>query len=163
MERMSTEIDRLEDQLRRALEGEAWHGPAVLELLDGLSAAQAASHPIAGAHSIWELVLHLRSDYDLVLRRLAGDGRQLTAAEDWPACPAPTEENWQQTVQELELLNGKLRRAVRDFPDERLDDPLVAEVPYTAYTQFIGVTQHNLYHAGQIALLKRAMAATTAA
>ncbi len=160
---MSAEIDRLEEQLRRALEGEAVHGPAVLELLDGLSAAQAASHPIAGAHSIWELVLHLRSDYDLVLRRLAGDGRQLTAAEDWPACPAPTEENWQQTVQELELLNRKLRQAVRDFPDEQLDDPLVAEVPYTAYTQFIGVTQHNLYHAGQIALLKRAMAATTAA
>ena len=160
---MTAEVNRLEEQLRRALEGEAWHGPSVLELLAGLSAAQAASHPIAGAHSIWELVLHLRSDYDLVLRRLAGDGRQLTAAEDWPACPAPTEANWQQTVQGLELLNKQLRQAVRAFPDERLDDPLVAEVPYTAYTQFIGVTQHNLYHAGQIALLKRALAATTAA
>jgi len=160
---MTTEVNRLEEQLRRALEGEAWHGPSVLELLAGLSAAQAASHPIAGAHSIWELVLHLGSDYDLVLRRLVGDGRQLTAAEDWPACPASTEENWQQTVQELKLLNKKLRQAVRDFPDERLDDTLVPEAPYTAYTQFIGVTQHNLYHAGQIALLKRALAATTAA
>ena len=55
-----------------------------------------------------------------------------------------------------------LRQAVRDFPEERLDEPLVPEPPYTAYTQFIGVTQHNLYHAGQIALLKRALAATTA-
>jgi len=44
---------------------------------------------------------------------------------------------------------------VRHFPDERLDDPLVPEAPYTAYTQFIGITQHNLYHAGQIAMLKR--------
>jgi len=160
---MTTEVNRLEEQLRRALEGEAWHGPSVLELLAGLSAAQAASHPIAGAHSIWELVLHLRSDYDLVLRRLAGDGRQLTAPEDWPACPAPTEENWQQTVQELKHLNKKLRQAVRDFPVERLDDLLVPEVPYSAYMQFIGVTQHNLYHAGQIALLKRSLAASTAA
>ena len=160
---MTSEVERLEEQLRRALEGEAWHGPSVLELLAGVSAAQAASHPIAGAHSIWELVLHLGGDYDLVLRRLAGDGRQLTAVEDWPACPASTEENWQQTVQELKLLNKKLQQAVRDFPVERLDDPLVPEVPYTAYTQFIGVTQHNLYHAGQIALLKRALAATTAA
>jgi uncharacterized damage-inducible protein DinB len=160
---MTAEVNRLEEQLRRTLEGEAWHGPSVLESLAGLSTAQAASHPIAGAHSIWELVLHLGSDYDLVLRRLAGDGRQLTAAEDWPACPASTEENWQQTVQELKLKNKKLRQAVRDFPAERLDDPLVPEVPYTAYTQFIGVTQHNLYHAGQIALLKRALAATTAA
>jgi len=160
---MTAEVNRLEEQLRRALEGEAWHGPSVLESLAGLSAAQAASHPIAGAHSIWELVLHLASDYDLVLRRLAGDGRQLTAAEDWPACPASTEENWQQTAQELKLLNKKLRQTVRDFPDERLDDPLVPDGPYTAYTHFIGVTQHNLYHAGQIALLKRALAATTAA
>jgi uncharacterized damage-inducible protein DinB len=158
---MTSEAGRLEEQLRRALEGEAWHGPAVLELLAGLSAAQAASHPIAGAHSIWELVLHLGSDYDLVLRRLAGDGRQLTAAEAWPPCPAPTEENWKQTLLELELRHKKLREAVRDFPDERLDDLLVPEVPSTAYTQFIGVTQHNLYHAGQIALLKRASAALT--
>lgn len=66
-------------------------------------------------------------------------------------------------MQELKRLNEKLRQAVRDFPVERLDDPLVPEVPYSAYTQFIGVTQHNLYHAGQIALLKRALAATTAA
>ena len=59
VERMTAEVNRLEEQLRRALEGEAWHGPSVLESLAGLSAAQAASHPIAGAHSIWELVLHL--------------------------------------------------------------------------------------------------------
>lgn len=159
---MTAEVNRLEEQLRRAFEGEAWHGPSVLESLTGLSAEQAASHPIAGAHSIWELVLHLGSDYDLVLRRLAGDGRQLTAAEDWPASPASTEENWQRTLHEIKLRNKKLREALRGFPDERLDAPLVPETPYTAYTQFIGVTQHNLYHAGQIALLKRALAATTA-
>ena len=159
---MTSEVIRLEEQLRRALEGGAWHGPSVLELLAGVSAAQAARHPIAGAHSIWELVLHIASDYDLVLRRLAGDGHPLTAAEGWPACPAATEENWRRSVQELGRLNKKLRQAVRDFPAERLDDLLVPESPYTAYTQFIGVTQHNLYHAGQIALLKRALAATTA-
>ena len=160
---MTAEADRLDDQLRRALEGEAWHGPAVLELLAGVSAAQAASHPIPGAHSIWELVLHIASDYDLVLRRLSGDGRELTAAEDWPPCPPFTEENWRRTVEDLGRLNERLRQAVRDFPVERLDDRLVPESPYSAYTQFIGVTQHNLYHAGQIALLKRASAARAAA
>lgn len=159
MKRASMEGKRLEEQLRRALEGEAWHGPSVLELLAGVSAEQAASHPIAGAHSIWELVLHLRSDYDLVLRRMRGDGHPLTTGEGWPACPAPTEENWRQAVRELELGNEKLRQAVGDFPDEKLDAFLVPEVPYSAYTQFIGVTQHHSYHAGQIALLKRALAA----
>jgi uncharacterized damage-inducible protein DinB len=160
---MTRELNRLDQQLRRTLEGEAWHGPSVLELLAGVTAVQAASHPIGGAHSIWELVLHLSSDYTLILRRLAGDGRPLTQEEDWPTCPASTEENWERTVHDLRLLSDKLRLAVRNYPVDRLDDPIVSEVPYTAYAQFIGVTQHNLYHAGQIALLKRALARASAA
>jgi uncharacterized damage-inducible protein DinB len=154
---MQAELSRLDEQLRRALEGEAWHGPSVLEALEGVSAEQAAAHPITGAHSIWELVLHLCSDYDLILRRLSGDGRQLTESEDWPSVPEPTAENWNDSIRALRQLNDDLRREIRSFPEERLDQPLVPEPPYTAYTQFIGVTQHNLYHAGQMALLKKAL------
>lgn len=157
MNKMARETRRLEEQLKRALEGEAWHGPSVLESLAGVTGDEAAAHPIPGAHSIWELVLHLTSDYSLVLRRLSGDGRPLAAEEDWPPCPAVTDENWRQATQELKNLNQELRQAVRVFPEARLDEPLVSEVPYTAYTQFIGITQHNVYHAGQIALLKRAL------
>lgn len=159
MRAMSSEMMRLEEQLRRALEGEAWHGPSVLEALAGVSAEQAALHPIPEAHSIWELVLHIGSDYDLVLRRMAGDGRPLTPEEGWPPCPPATAENWKEAVEALRRSNQQLRKAVRAFPAERLDGLLVPQVPYTAYAQFIGVTQHNLYHAGQISLLKRALAA----
>jgi uncharacterized damage-inducible protein DinB len=150
-------VMRLDEQLRLALEGKAWHGPAVLEALAGVSAAQASSHPIAGAHSIWELVLHIGSDYALVLRRLAGDGRPLTPEEDWPSPPPATAESWQEAMAALRRANEELREAVRAFPPQKLDEPLVPESPYTAYAQFIGVTQHNLYHAGQISLLKRAL------
>lgn len=153
------EMMRLDEQLRAALEGEAWHGPSVLEALEGVSAEQAGKHPIPNAHSIWEIVLHIASDYALVLRRLTGDGRPFTAEEDWPPCPPATSENWQRDVESLRRLSQLLRQAVRAFPAERLDLPLVPGVPYTAYTQFIGVTQHNAYHAGQISLLKRAMVA----
>ena len=93
--------------------------------------------------------------YRLVLRRLGGDGSQLLPQDDWPQLPAVTPENWRDTVEVLRQLNLDLRRAVRAFPPDRLDAPLVAEPPYTAYTQFIGITQHDLYHVGQIALLKR--------
>ena len=154
---MTTELRRLEEQLKRALEGEAWHGPSVLEVLEGVSAHQAAAHPIAGAHSIWELVLHLSSDYGLILRRLGGDGRQLTESEGWPTVPEPSAQNWNESMRVLKQLNVELRQAIESFPRERLDEPLVPEVPYTAYTQFIGVTQHHLYHAGQMALLKKAL------
>jgi uncharacterized damage-inducible protein DinB len=153
------ETRRLEEQLERALEGESWHGPSLLECLEGVSAKDAAAHPIAGAHSIWEIALHLAGTYRLVLRRLAGEGRPLTPEEDWPALPAATPAHWRKTVEELSALDRRLREAVRSFPEGRLDRPLVPDVPYTAYTQFIGTTQHNLYHAGQIMMLKRALRA----
>jgi len=155
---MRRDCERLEAQLRLSFEGGAWHGPSVLESLAGVTAETAYQHPIAGAHSIWELLLHLAAGYRLVLRRLNGDGRQLTAAEDWPSVPSPTAAGWQDAIRDLHELNIQIRRAVRDYDPARLDQPLVPEPPYTAYTQFIGLTQHDLYHAGQIAILKRAMA-----
>jgi hypothetical protein len=69
-------------------------------------------------------------------------------------------ENWRDAIASLKQLNDDLRRAVRNFSESRLDQTLVAEAPYSAYTQFIGVTQHNLYHAGQIALLRKSLAAS---
>jgi uncharacterized damage-inducible protein DinB len=154
---MTSELARIDEQLRTAIEGGAWHGPAVLELLAGVTPEQASAHPIAGAHSIWELVLHLGGTYRLVLRRLRGDGTAIAPEEDWPPVPDTTAESWQATIDALRALNEEARRAVSHFAEERLDQPLVADPPYTAYVQFIGLTQHDLYHAGQIALLKRAL------
>jgi len=154
---MSTELERIEEQLRRAFEGDAWHGPAVLETLQGITAAQAHAHPIAGAHSVWEVVLHLSYTYRVVRRRIRGDGTPIRAEEDWPVVPPATEADWQDAVGALRRVNAELRDAVRAFPAGRLDEPLVPDPPYTAYTQFIGITQHDLYHAGQISLLKRAL------
>lgn len=152
----SAEIDRLASQLRLAFEGPAWHGPSVLEALAGVTAEQALAHPIAGAHGIWELALHIRSSYGLVLRRLRGDGAPMTPEEDWPPVPSPTEASWRDTIRSMQEQNARLRAAVQAFDPGALDRPIVPEPPYTAYTQFIGVTQHDLYHAGQIAILKKA-------
>jgi uncharacterized damage-inducible protein DinB len=150
-----SESTRIEDQLRRAFEGEAWHGPGVLELLNGVTHEQAAARPIAGIRSIWELVLHLGGAYRLVLRRLKANASPLTPDEDWPTTPEPTAANWQIAIEDLRALNEQIRREVARFDAARLDQPLIADPPYTAHTQFIGLTQHDLYHAGQIAILKR--------
>ena len=148
-------IDALDDQLRRSMEGEAWHGPSVREALEGVTVEEASAHPIPGAHSIRELVLHIAAGNQLVLRRLEGDGRQLSPEEDWPTPAEATEDAWQRDVESLFALSQRLREAVATFPAERLDDPLVPQPPYSAFTQFIGLTQHDLYHAGQIVLLRR--------
>jgi uncharacterized damage-inducible protein DinB len=154
---MKREIERIEMQLRRSFEGGAWHGPSLLETLAGVTPEEAHAHPVRGAHSIWELALHLEGTYRLVLRRLQGDDAQLTPDEDWPPVPAPTGAAWSEAIETLRELNKRIRGAILAFRPDRLDEPLVAEPPYTAYVQFVGITQHDLYHAGQIAILKRAL------
>ena len=136
----------------------AWHGPAVPELPAVVTMAQAHARPIPGVRSIWELVLHLGGAYRIVLRRLRGDATPLAPDEDFPPVPEPSEANWRGAVEGLRSLNAEVRQAVIGFDPDRLDAPLVADPPYSAYTQFVGLTQHDLYHAGQIALLKRALA-----
>jgi uncharacterized damage-inducible protein DinB len=153
---MSTELERLESQLKRSFEGEAWHGPSVLEALEDITPEAAYAHPVAGAHSVWELVLHLSATYRLVLRRLHGDNAQLTPTEDWPLVPSPTPSSWREAVSSLQELNKQVRGAVLRFDPQQLEQPLPAGSPHTAYTQFIGITQHDLYHAGQIAILRKA-------
>ena len=119
-----------------------------------------AQHPIDGAHSIWELVLHLTWTYGLVLRKLTGHSTGLGARDDWPLAPLPpSEENWVAAINTLRELNAQVRRAVTGFPEDRLADPPVEDPRHSAYTQLIGLTQHDAYHAGQIVLLKRAVQA----
>ena len=153
---VSTELERLEAQLKRSFEGEAWHGPSVLEALKDVTPQVAHAHPMSGVHSIWELVLHLSGTYRIVLRRLQGEDAQLTPAEDWPAVPSPTASAWAEAVGALQELNEQVRDAIRRFDPGQLDQPFTPGGAYTAYTQFIGITQHDLYHAGQIAILKKA-------
>jgi uncharacterized damage-inducible protein DinB len=148
------ELRRLEEQLRRAFEGEAWHGPSLMEALDGITAEQAAATPSTGGHSIQELARHVLATYGLVLRRLDGNGAPLTPEQDWPETPSA----WQETIAALRRANQALCDRLRTFPHEELERQLVPESPTTAYQNFIGIMQHDLYHAGQIVLLKRAQA-----
>ena len=154
---MLLDAEILADQISRAFRGESWHGPSVLEVLAGVSAEDAAAHPIAGAHSIWEIVLHLTSGYILVLRRVRGEGAQLSPEEEWPPVGEASSEAWREAQHTLEQLNQQLQSAVRAFPAERLSQELGSRYP--AYVQFCGAPQHDLYHAGQIVILRKALSA----
>jgi hypothetical protein len=81
---MQVDMEIIVDQIRRAFWGGSWHGPSVREVLAGVSADDAAAHPITGAHSIWEIVLHMTGGYRLVLRRVRGERAQLSPEEEWP-------------------------------------------------------------------------------
>jgi len=146
------------DQICRAFQGKSWHGPSVREVLADISAKDAAAHPIPGAHSIWEIVLHLIGGYNLVLRRLHGERVQLSEEEAWPPVTEFSAPAWRESQDTLEQLNQQLQSAVRAFPIQRLSEELGSKYP--AFIQFIGAPQHDLYHAGQIVMLKKALAAS---
>jgi len=149
---------RIADQLHRAFAGEAWHGPSVLEILSGLDASGAAVRPLPGAHDIWEIVLHIAVWDDVARRRLAGEVVEPTPAEDWPAVTETTPEAWQRAVDHLTQTHDALIRSVTAFSDARLLERVPGKEPAynTIYFLLHGVVQHELYHAGQIALLRKA-------
>jgi len=149
------EIERITDQLKRAFEGEAWHGPSVLEIIENISSQQAAARPFDGIHSIWEIVLHIAAWERAVLRRLNGDRAQLPTEEDWPAVTATTDEAWEQTRQALNQGHDDLRDAIASLDESRLDQPIIEGLS-SVYVTLHGIVQHDLYHAGQIAILKKA-------
>src|SRR5436190_2787538 len=154
------EVERIGDQFRRAFAGEAWHGPAVLALLEGVTAQQAAAHPVAGAHSIWELTLHIAAWENACKLRLEGDPAQLSDEEDWPAVTDLSEEAWIRTKEHLRSVHSELQKAIARVDESKLDLPIMthATIPFsTTYVTLHGGVQHDLYHAGQIAILKKAL------
>jgi hypothetical protein len=95
--------------------------------------------------------------YNLVLGRVHGERAQLGPEEEWPPVLEVSSEAWGESQHTLEQLNQQLVNAVRAFPAERLSQELGSE--YSAYIQFLGAPQHDLYHAGQIVVLKKAISA----
>lgn len=149
------EIARLDDQLRRAFEREAWSGPSLLETLDGLGAAPAAKRPLEGSHTIHEIVLHLTAWHDIVRRRIGGERVDVTPATDWPQVTAIGDAAWAAALGGLRSGHAALRAAVRALDPATLDlKPPGSEV--SRYVLIQGAAQHDLYHAGQIVLIRRA-------
>lgn len=149
-----SEVERIVDQLKRAFEGEAWHGPSVLATIENITAQQAAARAFDGAHSIWELVLHIAAWESAVLRRLHGDRAQLPTEEDWPAVVATSNEAWEDAIQELKQGHADLRATIAGLDESRLDEPIIEGLS-SVYVTLHGIVQHDLYHAGQIAILKK--------
>ncbi len=153
----NSEATRIADQLRRAFEGSAWHGPALLELLEDVDIATAAAKPVAKVHSIWELVLHIAAWDGAALRRLSGEKCQPSGLANFPLVTKPTESAWRKTLAETKRTHDTLVRTVAALPDSRLGDRVPGK-RYDFYYMLHGIAQHELYHAGQIAILKKAHA-----
>ena len=158
------EAEWLVDQLKRAHDGDPWHGSPVKEILKGVTAKEAAAAPPRGAHSIWAIVLHMTGWRNEVADRAAGKPAGEPVTGDWPEAGDPTPVRWTQALAALDAAHIRLVQAVAAMSDDRLltptndsrSRPLGTGV--TCYVLLHGIVQHDAYHAGQIAILKKILA-----
>jgi uncharacterized damage-inducible protein DinB len=146
--------DRLATLLERTITGPMWHGPALDEVLANVTATQAAARPIAGAHSIFELVVHIRAWADIPRARLTRNMPAPTATDDWPAVGETSDAAWRKAVDGMRESYRALAADVRKLDDAALDGNVLGR-DYTLYSMLHGVVEHGCYHGGQIALLKK--------
>ncbi len=152
----SDEISRIADQLRRVCDGPSWLGPSLKELLSGIDQPRAQHRPIATAHTIWELILHIAAWMRIARERLsATKTRDHSAEENWPAQTPTIAGAWTDALETLNRELDQLEQAILAFPPERLNHTAPASEPQTFYILLHGVVQHIAYHAGQIAILKK--------
>ena len=152
-----SERRRILDLLDRAYRGPAWHGPALLETLEGVNAALAAKRPPKAVHSIWELVEHVASWNDIVARRIAGETPEVPDELNFPPIPKRTPAAWKATLRRLARTQARFRREVARFPIAKIGRRRhkISERWNTWNVLIHGQIQHGLYHAGQIAMLRR--------
>ena len=158
---MTSESIRIIDQLKRAHDGDPWHGSPVKDILQGVTHDQAARRPPNGAHSIWELVLHMTGWRNEVAQRASGGPSGEPAAGDYPDIGDPTAARWTAALEALDRSHVNLVNVVQGMSDDHLlkptndprNRPLGTGVSY--YELLHGIVQHDAYHAGQIAILKK--------
>lgn len=153
---MRTEVERISHLIKNAYNGSAWHGSSVITLLDGISATQAANHPLEKCHSIWEIIRHMIVWRQFAWNKLVGEKTfdVINSQQDWPYIESFANTAWQETLTDLEDSQQSLLQALNQIDDSLLEQ----RVPGRNYSYYIllhGIIQHDLYHLGQIALLKQ--------
>ena len=155
---MKTECNRIAFQLESTINGEAWYGDPLREIIADVSAKEAQAHPIANAHSIWELLYHVEAWVKFAIGAIDGTPippwPAMPVELDWPAVPETSERAWKQAVASFFSHHLKLVAKIKGFTDEGLEETVPGRT-YNFYRLFQSTTQHAVYHAGQIALLKK--------
>ena len=159
MARTGPAVAALVALLDEAFERQSWHGPNLRGALRGLRAAKATWRPAPGRHSAWEITVHAAYWKYAAWRRLTGEKRGSFArpGSNWfPPAAQANEARWRQDLALLVTCHERLRAAVAKLSDEDLTrrSPGGRE---TIGRLVRGIAAHDLYHAGQIQLLKRLM------
>lgn len=150
--------EKLQQELEKVLSGQPWYGEPIYAILNKVtfeSAYERAGH----AHTIVEIIMHMVSWTEEVIDRLNEKPASLPVSGDWPEPGEPNQEKWKMWIDDLKLVNVNLLQTIRDFPGNKWDEAIIDEretEPVTTYKELVyGFIQHQIYHAGQIAVLLR--------
>ena len=141
--------------LDRAYDQQPWHGTNLRGSIRGLTPAVAAWRPARNRHNIWEIVVHAAYWKYAVLRRLTGQKRGSfpLKGSNWFVRP-DAEATWRADLALLDRMHAELRKAIAALPKRDLHvAPRGSKV--SNFAIIAGVAAHDLYHAGQIQLLKK--------
>ena len=157
MKKGMNELELLLEIIDQAYERQAWHGPNLKGSLRGLTAKQASWRPARGRHNIWELVIHAAYWKYAVRRRLLG-GKCVSfpiKGSNWFEDPRKNGERaWKEDLALLDETHRGLREAIDMLAPSRLHSSQPGSKVKNV-TLIYGIASHDLYHAGQIQLLKR--------
>ncbi len=149
------------NEIRKAFNGDAWHGNHVMQILNNVKPENAFSFLIPDAHSIAEIALHLTAWTEEVTSRLTGNLADQPAMGDWPPIEDKTPQAWERIIFDFKVANEELIRYCESIEANQWDDE-VNEAPNVISGKSItkrellsGLAQHHAYHAGQIALLSK--------
>ena len=156
------ETDRIVEELKRAYDGDAWHGPSVRSALEGVDSHMATARPLAAGHTICEIVLHMTAWTREVTRRVHTGVAREPEMGDWPSRVPAGEADWTAIVADLDAANAELVQTIAALDDAQLEDVIRDQrdralgAGVSRYLLLHGQIQHHAYHGGQISLLKKA-------
>ena len=144
---MKTEVQKIINIINHTFEKNAWHGPAVKEVLANIK-PEYADLRVGNSHSVEELIRHMAAWRGYVVKKLEGDEKfDLTDEQSFPGA-----QNLNEAIQLLEQSQKNLVRALEKTPDDLLGQKVPGR-PYKFFTMLHGIIHHDLYHAGQIMLI----------
>lgn len=152
-----TEMDRITRLLEKTFDQQPWYGSSIMEILKTVNPL-IVNQRVGDVHSIAELVEHMVSWRTFAAKRLLGDAQfEINDSTNFPIS-----QNWENTIKRLLQSQEELVMAAKQFPEERLNELVPSnQFRYTFYTLLHGIVQHDVYHLGQIVLLKKVIGINT--
>ncbi len=154
------EVELIVEMLGQTFNGRAWHGPSFMTVLSGVDMKQAIERPVDGRHTIWEIVNHCRFWVEAVAEAVRSKMMpDIKSEEDWPKM-GNTNEDWAEAKEKLKNTCEELVNSIKALTEDKLAQTIQGSYNEQSYAiaarrMFHGLSDHNVYHAGQISILRK--------